>query len=513
MPNFVNDISPVGAKVYAKGADGGVGFVPSGQISPQFVGYNVALLGDSQVAIGASSVGTVSSITQTLGVATLTTSSNHSIQAGDRITIRCTGSADYNGLKTVLTVPTNTTATFAISTSAPATATGTIEAWLVHSKTWRTPFHAANAFLGNRFRLAVNAGIGGEQTTAMLDRIFTDVLPSNPKMCILIGGINDLLNSRTAAQIAGTIDEIATTLRDNGIIPAISTIPPTTTAYAGTNTALRKGIADTNYLIRDLCNDNGYLLLDTFASLVDPASANSEALSGVLSTDGLHLAFRGAYLAGAAWADVLKYVYPSLVDTLPKSAGDVWAHGNNILTNPLLTTTTGGVVGSGITGDSPADWRVSKYGSVSGIISSEARTVSNDGDVFGNNVKVACTATLANCGVDIDNPTQAQAAFATSGAGYYVFEGHAQVKNSSINMNVVSVFVQFTSGGRNITINAASSGGLMVNEATGFNLKFKTEPFYIPSGSTAITPWFTAVPSAPGTWEMYIGRVAFRKVA
>lgn len=69
---------------------------------------------------------TLSSLTQTSGTATATTSTAHGLQANDYVLIAGAAQTDYNGTQRVLTVPTTTTLTFAVSSSATSPATGTI---------------------------------------------------------------------------------------------------------------------------------------------------------------------------------------------------------------------------------------------------------------------------------------------------------------------------------------------------------------------------------------------------
>lgn len=68
--------------------------------------------------------GTVSSITRSSSTATLTTAAAHNFVAGDKIVISGCDQAEYNGTFTILTVPTTTTMTFAVSGTPATPATG-----------------------------------------------------------------------------------------------------------------------------------------------------------------------------------------------------------------------------------------------------------------------------------------------------------------------------------------------------------------------------------------------------
>lgn len=69
---------------------------------------------------------TVSSITQTSGTATITTSTAHELQANDYVTIAGADQSGYNGEFRVLTAPTSTTFTITVDAGTVSPATGTI---------------------------------------------------------------------------------------------------------------------------------------------------------------------------------------------------------------------------------------------------------------------------------------------------------------------------------------------------------------------------------------------------
>lgn len=68
----------------------------------------------------------ISSITQSSGTATATTSTAHGLYRDDSITIAGATPSAYNGAQTVLTVPSSTTFTFAVDSGTSSPATGTI---------------------------------------------------------------------------------------------------------------------------------------------------------------------------------------------------------------------------------------------------------------------------------------------------------------------------------------------------------------------------------------------------
>lgn len=69
--------------------------------------------------------GTVSSITRSGAVATLTTAAAHNLVVGDKVVISGATETEYNGTITVVSVPTTTTFTYAVSGTPTTPATGT----------------------------------------------------------------------------------------------------------------------------------------------------------------------------------------------------------------------------------------------------------------------------------------------------------------------------------------------------------------------------------------------------
>lgn len=85
----------------------------------------------------------VSSITQTSGTATATTSEDHLLAVNDQITIYGATETGYNGTFTVLTAPTSTTFTFTVVSTLTSPATGTIVTTRAYSTEYleQIPFH------------------------------------------------------------------------------------------------------------------------------------------------------------------------------------------------------------------------------------------------------------------------------------------------------------------------------------------------------------------------------------
>lgn len=112
--------------------------LPSVTTEPQFgeiaTGYDTNLGGGefmyARVATTVVAAQTISSITISGTTATLTTGSSHGLVVGNVINITGAAPSGYNGLMTVLTVPSGTTLTFTIATNTPTVSATTVGAYV-----------------------------------------------------------------------------------------------------------------------------------------------------------------------------------------------------------------------------------------------------------------------------------------------------------------------------------------------------------------------------------------------
>lgn len=142
----------------------------------------------------------------------------------------------------------------------------------------------------------------------------------------------------------------------------------------------------------------GVVIFDLPAYVWDPTASTAAAIAFAANAylnEGsiyVHEATYGSWLAGSAYADLLKSIMPAF-PRRQRSRSEAPATNNKtqMLSNPLFTSPTGGVAGTGVSGDIPASWNVARAGS--GITASVSVAASPDG--FGNEVVIAATATAA----------------------------------------------------------------------------------------------------------------------
>lgn len=95
-------------------------------ISPKYFIYGTNELHILPIPDATPSTLTVSSITHISGTATVTTSTDHELQANDYVLIAGSDQSDYNGTFKVISAPTSTTFTITVSSTATTPATGTM---------------------------------------------------------------------------------------------------------------------------------------------------------------------------------------------------------------------------------------------------------------------------------------------------------------------------------------------------------------------------------------------------
>lgn len=207
-----------------------------------------------------------------------------------------------------------------------------------------------------------------------------------------------------------------------------------------------------NRYIREYCESTGgAYLFDIEAVLLDAATGTPTFKSNYLE-DNVHPQNLGGYYAGLAFKDLMLPLVPAL-PSQGNNAMQVFANGGiDQLTNNLFTVTTGGTNSAGFTGDVPANWALSKSGTVTGSIA----TVPN-ADGFGNDVVITCNFTNTTDFVRFSNAlTLAQIPFnaiveggfevevdagSSNFAGcYLLMESTADAAGTPVNLNVQSMY-------------------------------------------------------------------------
>jgi lysophospholipase L1-like esterase len=239
---------------------------------------------------------------------------------------------------------------------------------------------------GPTFDIIRNAGISGNTTQQLLDRVDADVIAFGPSHVTLWAGMNDgwTMTAHVDASYARMV-QILEKLAASGIF--VFLISETTGSPPLRSTPFPALVGYYNDRLRTYAADHpGIEYWDFNALIVDPTNANGYA-RGAMLRDGLHLGPLGASKIGR---DI---VAPKLAKRAGDLAGlavsqydtrSVSAVSRNIANNPLMQGTTG-TVGSGHTGQLPSAW------ASSGNVAAVSVVARPDG--VGNNARIVLTAT------------------------------------------------------------------------------------------------------------------------
>ena len=126
----------------------------------------------------------------------------------------------------------------------------------------------------------VNRGIGGQTTPQMLIRFNQDVIDLNPKVVVILAGINDIAQNTgptTLEAIMGNISGMALLARANGIRVILSSVLP---AYdfpwrPGLEPAGK--VISLNKMIKEFAEKNNFYYLDYFSAVVDSRNGMRKA--------------------------------------------------------------------------------------------------------------------------------------------------------------------------------------------------------------------------------------------
>jgi len=145
----------------------------------------------------------------------------------------------------------------------------------------------------------LNRGVNGERSDQVRARFERDVLRANPTVVIVIAGVNDIYQGRSAESVQRQLEEIYAAARAARIIGVAGTIIPYNTATADQNARMRA----VNEWIREYAaGDDALVFCDTRAAVAAPD--NPDRL--VSSMDDLHPSPDGYRLMAMALEPAVK---------------------------------------------------------------------------------------------------------------------------------------------------------------------------------------------------------------
>ncbi|MEO2116713.1 MAG: SGNH/GDSL hydrolase family protein [bacterium] len=133
----------------------------------------------------------------------------------------------------------------------------------------------------------INRGISGQTTPQMLIRFRADVIALEPKVVLILAGINDIAGNTgpsDVTMITNNIMSMAELAKNNNIHVIISSILPAKDFSWKPGMNPPPKILAVNTIIEKFANDNGMIYLDYYSSMVD----EDNALKKEYGSDGVH---------------------------------------------------------------------------------------------------------------------------------------------------------------------------------------------------------------------------------
>lgn len=153
----------------------------------------------------------------------------------------------------------------------------------------------------------INRGIDGQITGQMLGRFKQDVIDLNPKVVIILGGINDISIGFPDEAIRNNLSMMCQLAQFNGIKPILSSILPINDYHRKLSDQLPLHRIETmNQWIRSYASEHHIGYMDYFAQVVD----QDGFLDRELSDDGVHPNEKGyQIMAVQARAEIKRHVH------------------------------------------------------------------------------------------------------------------------------------------------------------------------------------------------------------
>ncbi|MCU1308249.1 MAG: capsular biosynthesis protein [Acidobacteriaceae bacterium] len=181
----------------------------------------------------------------------------------------------------------------------------------------------------------INKGVSGDVCQDVFNRMGVDVAQATSNTAILLCGVNDMLLGYvlTNATNTGTedyIDNIVRGLRDKGVRPALSTIPPCVNGASGCNSTVNSNIVALNTWIKNYGYIHGISVADYYPAFLLGGACNP----AMVLADGLHPSVSGY----AAMAPIALAALKSIPSTPTAETG------NGALHFSTIAPTTGGQI-------------------------------------------------------------------------------------------------------------------------------------------------------------------------
>jgi lysophospholipase L1-like esterase len=144
----------------------------------------------------------------------------------------------------------------------------------------------------------LNRGVNGQRSDQILSRFERDVVAENPKVVIVLAGVNDIFQRRSTDFVKRNLEGMYAQAERNGIVPLVTTVLP----YNVAGEEERNSIREVNSWAESASRAQGRLFCDTNLAVRNKADPNLLESS----PDGLHPDVEGYKRMGAALSATLE---------------------------------------------------------------------------------------------------------------------------------------------------------------------------------------------------------------
>jgi lysophospholipase L1-like esterase len=144
----------------------------------------------------------------------------------------------------------------------------------------------------------LNRGVNGQRSDQILSRFERDVVAENPKVVIVLAGVNDIFQRRSTDSVKRNLEGVYAQAERNGIVPLVATVLPYNVAGEGECNSIR----EVNSWAESASRAQGRLFCDTNLAVRNRAHPNLLESS----PDGLHPDVEGYKRMGAALSATLE---------------------------------------------------------------------------------------------------------------------------------------------------------------------------------------------------------------
>ena len=118
----------------------------------------------------------------------------------------------------------------------------------------------------------VNRGIGGQTTPQMLLRFRQDVIDLNPRIAVILAGINDIAENTgpiSLTEIADNIESMVQLAQANGVVPVICSVLPANSFPWRQRIDPTEKVIELNGLLKQIANTYKLPYVDYYSAMVD----------------------------------------------------------------------------------------------------------------------------------------------------------------------------------------------------------------------------------------------------